>query len=54
MRRGNHDNGESYKDRAITAAKELCYGPKVIEKIKNAETDVEVERIMYDARHGRR
>ena len=54
MPKGNHNNGESYKDRAIKAAKELCYGSEVIAKLKEARTDTEIENIMYDARHGRR
>lgn len=49
-----HNNGESYKEKAITAAKELCYGPDVIAKLEKAVTDQQIENIMYDARHGRR
>ena len=54
MPKGHHKNGESYKEKAITAAKELCYGSEVIAKLEEAETDAEIENIMYDARHGRR
>ena len=62
MPKGHNKNGESYKERAITAAKEraitaakeLCYGPEVIAKLEEAETDAQIENIMYDARHGRR
>lgn len=40
-----------YKRQAIKAAKNLLYGDKVIEKIKNAKTEGEIDRIMKAARH---
>lgn len=43
---------KEYKKNAIQAAKDLHYSDKVISKLYNAETDEEVSRIMYDARHG--
>lgn len=39
-----------YKRRAITAAKELYYPDAVIAKLKEAQTDNEIERIMRFAR----
>lgn len=40
-----------YKDQAINAAKELGYGRRVIKKIKEAESEEEIQRIMITARH---
>lgn len=54
MSKGHHKNGESYKEKAITAARELCYGSEVIAKLEEAETDAQIENIIHDARHGRR
>lgn len=39
-----------YKKDAITAARELYYPQQVINKIRIAETESEVSRIMRDAR----
>ena len=39
-----------YRDIALTAAKQLGYGNAVIEKIKAAKDDTEIERIMVTAR----
>lgn len=41
-----------YKYEAIVAAAELFYSEKVIERLKSAESDNEIERIMVDARKG--
>lgn len=41
---------DNYKQQAIRAAKDLCYGEEVIRRIKNAKSDVEIERIMATAR----
>lgn len=41
-----------YRDKAIVAATELFYSEKVIERLKSAESDNEIERIMVDARKG--
>ena len=40
------------KKQTITAAIELCYNSKVIEKLKKAKTSDELTRIMHDARNG--
>lgn len=40
----------SYKDQAVEAAKDLGYGAAVIDRIKNAKTDLEISRIMTSAR----
>ena len=39
-----------YRSQAIRAAKDLKYGPKVIEKIREAESASEIARIMKTAR----
>ena len=44
----------SYRKDAIKAAKELKYGSNVIQKIKEAKNDAEIERIMNAARHEKR
>lgn len=41
---------DTYKTSAIKAARELFYGDEVIQRLKNAETDDEISRIMSDAR----
>lgn len=41
-----------YKQKAVAAARDLCYGKVVISKIKEATTAAEIDRIMKDARHG--
>ena len=50
----HRDNEEIYRKQAMTAAKDLCYGNEVIEKIKAAKNDAEIERIMNMARHAKR
>lgn len=45
---------EVYKNQAMEAAKDLCYGNGVIKRLKEAKTTGEIERIMREARHGRR
>lgn len=39
-----------YKAEAIIAAKELGYPKEVIKRLKKAESDAEIERIMVSAR----
>ena len=39
-----------YKREIIKTAKELLYGPEVIEKIKAANSQTEITNIMADAR----
>ncbi len=43
---------ECYRARAINAAKDLCYGELVINLIKEAKTNNEIEHIMVNARKG--
>ena len=40
-----------YQHQAINAAHDLHYGRDVIDKIKSAKTDAEIDRIMRNARH---
>lgn len=42
---------ELYKDQALKAAKELCYGYEVMDRIRAAKTDEEIRRIMETERH---
>lgn len=42
--------GTTYKTQAMKAAKDLHYGPDVIEQIENAKNDREITRIMKTAR----
>lgn len=42
----------TYKKQAIKAAKELRYGETIINRLKEADTDGEIERIMIGARKG--
>lgn len=48
----DYENGSlrEYRRGALKAAKELCYGAKVITKIKDAKTIGEISRIMATAR----
>lgn len=41
----------TYRREAMKAAEELGYGRDVVEKIKAAKNDGEIERIMINARH---
>ena len=50
----HRDDEENYRKQAIIAAKDLCYGNKIIEKIKAAKNDAEIERIMNTSRHAKR
>ena len=50
----HRDNEENYRNQAMIAAEDLFYGNKVIEKIKAAKNDAEIERIMNTARHAKR
>ena len=50
----HRDDEENYRKQAMIAAKDLCYGNEVIEKIKAAKNDAEIERIMNMARHKQR
>lgn len=40
-----------YRKEAEKAAKQLGYGSKVIDQIKNAESEAEIQKIMVTARH---
>ena len=40
----------AYKHEALKAAHDLCYGDRVINKIKNAKSIGEISRIMATAR----
>ena len=42
----------NYKRHAYVAARELGYSSKILEKIRNAETEDEIRRIMTNARKG--
>lgn len=49
----NYSQGETLKTikkKQIQVAKDLCYGDAVISKIKNAKSEMEIDRIMVDAR----
>ena len=50
----HRDDEENYRKQAMIAAKDLCSGNDVIEKIKAAKNDAEIERIMNTARHKKR
>lgn len=50
----HRDNEENYRNQAMIAAEDLCYDNEVIEKIKAAKNDAEIERIMNTARHAKR
>ena len=50
----HRDNEENYRNQAMIAAEDLYYGNEVIEKIKAAKNDAEIERIMNTARHKKR
>ena len=54
MRGFHRDDEENYRKQAMIAAKDLCYGNEVIEKIKAAKNDAEIERIMNTSRHEKR
>lgn len=41
---------ETYRHQAITAAKDLCYGKEVLDRLKAAKTIGEIDRIMRAAR----
>lgn len=43
---------DSYRIKAIRAAQDLHYKSDVIERIRHAKTDAEIERIMISARRG--
>lgn len=42
----------NYRTYAIGCAYDLCYPKSVIERLKAADTDTEISRIMCDARNG--
>lgn len=49
----NYTQGEtlkSIKKKHIQIAKELCYGDDIVERIEDAKSEAEIERIMIDAR----
>ena len=41
------------KQNAMQAAKELGYSRECLDRLRKAETDGDIERIMRDARHGK-
>lgn len=45
---------ESFRKNAITAARDLCYGNIVLQKLRDAESIDEMQRIMINARHGKK
>lgn len=47
----NNDTFKAYKSEAIKAAKDFGYGTEVIESLKKAKTDGEIQRLMIAARH---
>lgn len=47
---GRMCRSNAYKSDAIKAAKQLCYPEYIIEQIKNAKSDTEIERIIVSAR----
>lgn len=47
----DEDSFSHYKREAIKAAKDFQYGYEVLEAIKKAKTNTEVQRIMINARH---
>lgn len=47
-KKGYHNT--EYKKETIKAAKELLYGSEIINKLENAKDDLELSRIMADAR----
>lgn len=44
---------ETYKKDAINAAKDLRYGKTVVNKIRAAKNEAEIQRIMITERHKR-
>lgn len=54
-KKGTHKTQSiDYRKDALSAAKDLCYGPKIISEILNAKSDTEIERIMNTARKSSR
>ena len=43
-----------YKKEALEAARDLCYGREIINKIREAKSDNEISRIMKSARERRK
>lgn len=44
-------NYGTYREFAMQAAQELCYGPEVVREILNAKNDREIEHILATARN---
>ena len=42
---------KKYKKDALRAAKDLCYPEEVLDRIRNATRQIDIEHIMYDARN---
>jgi hypothetical protein len=40
----------NYKRRAVSTAKDLCYSEETISRLKSATTEIEIIRIMTNAR----
>lgn len=49
--RGYYTPLEAYRNEALKAAKDFHYGESVYSRIKNANTESEIQRIMISARH---
>lgn len=45
-----YKNFKQVKKDRIKMARDLCYGPKIIQKLEAAENEAELTRIMRDAR----
>ena len=43
-----------YKKESLEAARDLCYGREIINKIREAKSDNEISRIMKSARERRK
>jgi hypothetical protein len=48
-----HDDLKKCQKQVIEAAEDLRYGDEVLERLRNATTEAEMERIMIAARHAR-
>ena len=53
MNKTNKESFIAYKQESIKAARELYYPEEVIKDLHAAKTEIEIERIMVKARHGR-
>lgn len=51
MAANNETDLEYQRDEKMSIARQLCYGPEVIHKLRKAKSLSELEHIMADARH---